>query len=129
MAYDLVRTKSIVSAINCQPSIPTQGSPLQYIFVALNSSGQLVKPNPYGYSIGVLQNTPAIGDPGAVCYPGDLTKVLAGVGGLAAGQYVSTDQNGYGIGAVSGAAMLGQCVIAAAQGGLAVILYQPGVTP
>ena len=117
MAYENARTKSIkATAAFTRPS--------QYSLVKLDTNGQLAPATAGGYAIGVIQDTPAAGDPGAVCYPGDITKVICG-GTFTAGQDVCSDSTGRAVAATSGGYVVGQALTAGAVGFLATIVYQP----
>lgn len=115
MAYEIVRMKSIKA---------TSAITSQYVFVKLDASGQLVVCGSSQYAIGVCQDKPGAGDPGAVCYPGDITKVLCG-GTFAAGQDVASDSSGNAVAAVTAGAVLGMALTAGAAGSIADIIYQP----
>ena len=117
MAYELLKTKSIKATATFASK--------QYTFVKLDTFGTLATPSAGGYAIGVIQDKPAAGDPGAVCYPGDITKVLVGTGGITAGGAVSSDGNGAAVAWTSGAFILGYALYAAAAGALGSIIYQP----
>jgi hypothetical protein len=115
MAYEIVKTKSIKA---------TTAIPSQFVFVKLDSNGQIVVAGSGQYAIGVCQDKPGAGDPGAVCYPGDITKVLCG-GSFAAGQDVGSDASGNAVAAVTAGAVLGMALSAGASGSIATIIYQP----
>lgn len=117
MAYELVRTKSLKSAVAFS----------QFVFMQVDSSGLANLPVAGGYSHGVIQDKPQIGDPTAICFPGDITKVLAN-GTIALGGLVSTDQNGNAVPATPGTVVLGIALTAGAAGYLMDIIYQPGST-
>ena len=117
MAYEIIRTKSIKATATFASK--------QYTFVKIDTSGTLATPSAGGFALGVIPDTPAAGDPGAVCYPGDITKVLAGTGGTTAGGAVSSDGNGAAVAWTSGAFILGYALTTTAAGGLADIIYQP----
>lgn len=118
MAFDNVRCNSF-NAINVGF---TQAQ--QFIFVELDTSGGIIPATQGALAIGVLQDTPPQGDPGAVCMPGNVTKVLCSAT-VTAGQFVSSDANGNAVPATSGAHFLGQAIQGAGAGSLAVILFQP----
>ena len=118
MAYEILKTKSIKCGV---ASLATY----QYSFVKINSSGLLALPSAGGYAVGVLQDKPAAGDPGAVCFPGDITKVVVGSGGFSAGGDVSTDASGHAIAGASGDYVLGIALEAGVNGSIANIIYQP----
>lgn len=115
MAWDIVRTKSLKATI----AIPTQ-----FVFVAIDTNGQAVLPAAGAYAVGVIQDTPSAGDPTAVCFPGDVTKVLCS-GTFAAGAQVMTDATGAALAATATNWILGIALSAGAAGFLADILYQP----
>lgn len=115
MAFDLLRVKSLKATI---------AIPVQFVFVNIDTNGGIVLPSAGGYAIGVCQDTPLAGDPAGVCYPGDITKVLASAT-ITAGQDVSTDANGNAIAAVSADYVLGTALTAGANGFLMDIIYQP----
>jgi hypothetical protein len=102
----------------------TSFAALQFTFVKLNGSGQLVSSAIGGNSIGVIQDKPAVGDPGSVCRPGDITKVQCS-GTLVAGGNVSSDASGKAIPSVTGDYILGQALTAAVNGQVASVLFQP----
>lgn len=116
MAYELLKTKSIKATASLAAS--------QYCFVKLDTLGQLALASAGGYAIGVLQDKPLAADPGAVCFPGDITKVQCG-GTFAAGQDVCADAAGKAVAATSGGFVLGQALTAGAAGAIADIIYQP----
>ena len=116
MAYEILKLKSIKATASLAAS--------QFCFVKIDTSGQIALPAAGGYAVGVLQDKPAAGDPGAVCYPGDITKVLCG-GTITAGQDVATDVNGKAVAAATGNFILGIALTAGAASGLADIIYQP----
>jgi hypothetical protein len=118
MASEIVRTKSIISTTD------QSAATAQYTFQKLDSSGQLVACTAGAYSIGVLQDKPKAKDPGAVCYPGDETKVRCG-GSFNAGGDVASDANGNAVAATSGGYVLGQAIDAGVSGFIARIIYQP----
>ena len=118
MAYELLKTKSIKCGSASLASY-------QFSFVKIGSDGLLALPSAGGYAVGVLQDKPVAGDPGAVCFPGDITKVMCGAGGFSAGGDVATDASGYAVAATSGHYALGIALEAGVNGFLATILYQP----
>lgn len=115
-SFEIVRTKSIKSTSDLRTK--------QYTFVKLDGSGQIDTPGSGGWCIGVLQDKPNVGDPGAVCYPGDITKVLCG-GTFAAGADVMTDGSGQAVAVTTGGFILGQALNAGASAKYAEIVYQP----
>lgn len=85
----------------------------QFTFQKLDTNGQLAAPASGGSVVGVLQDKPvAQGQPGQICGPGSITKVVAGAA-VAAGAFVSTDSNGKAVTSTTGAQMLGQALEAA----------------
>ena len=96
----------------------------QFTFVKIDAYGQLATPTAGGYAIGVIQDKPLAGSPGAVCCPGDITSVQSG-GVFAKGDDICTDASGYAVKATSGGYVLGIALSAGAVGSLASILYQP----
>ncbi len=117
MAYEVLRMRSFKATGSLASS--------QFCFVKIDTSGGIALPSAGGYAIGVLQDKPAAGDPGAVCSPGDITKVVSG-GAFAAGQGVSTDASGNAIAAISADYQLGIALQAATGSAQTVsILYQP----
>jgi hypothetical protein len=116
MAYEIVKTKSIKATATFASK--------QYTFVKIDTNGQLATPSAGGYAVGVIQDKPAAADPGAVCYPGDITKVKCG-GAFNAGDDVSTDGSGCAVAATSGAYVLGIALTAGVSTYLADIIYQP----
>ena len=116
MATEIIKTKSIVATASFASK--------QYTFVKLDTSGQLASPSAGGNAIGVIQDKPAAGDPGAVCYPGDITKVAC-AGSFSAGQAVMTDSGGKAVVATSGSVVLGYALTAGANNFLADIVFQP----
>ena len=118
MAYELLKTKSIKCGTASLASY-------QFSFVKIDTSGLLALPSAGGYAVGVLQDAPAAGSPGAVCFPGDITKVMCGAGGFNAGGDVATDASGYAVAATSGHYALGIALEAGVNGSLADIIYQP----
>lgn len=119
MAYDIVKTKSIKCGAASLASY-------QYSFVNINTSGLLALPSAGGRAVGVLQDAPGIGSPGAVCFPGDITKIMAGAAGFAAGDNVMTDASGYGVTASSGRYVLGVALTAGVSGSIGELIFQPG---
>ena len=116
MAFEIVRTKSI----NATATFASK----QFTFVKIDTNGQLATPSAGGYAIGVVQDKPGAGSPGAVCFPGDITKVLCG-GSFDPGDEVMTDGNGKAVVATSGSFVLGTALSSGANGSLATIIYQP----
>jgi hypothetical protein len=116
MAFEIVRTKSI--------NVTATFASKQYTFVTLDTNGQLATPSAGADAIGVIQDNPASG-PGAVCSPGDITKVKCG-GSFDAGDYVTTDGSGLAVEATSGDHILGQALAAGALNAIATILFQSG---
>lgn len=117
MAFEnQVANRSFIAAISF--------ASLQFTFAKLNSSAQLAAPTLGGDAIGVVQDKPAAGDPGAVCRPGDITKVQCAAT-IAAGGYVSTDATGKAIPSVTNDYVLGIALAAGASGGLTTIVFQP----
>jgi hypothetical protein len=77
-----------------------------------------------GDAVGVLQNKPQhVGDASSVAIFG-VSMVVAGVGGLAAGNAVSSDATGQGILTTSTNKVLGKCIEAAGVGELAAVLLR-----
>ena len=120
MAFEIINSlRSFVSGFNAL------GPPrYQFYFVSINSSGQLYRTTQGGMAIGVLQDTPRAAEPGGVCGPGSVTKVMCG-GAFNAGDYVISDSQGRAVKATSGANFLGQALSAGVLGYLADIIYQP----
>lgn len=90
-------------------SIPASAdlSSYQYHFVKLDTNGQLALASDGGNAIGVLQDKPnAAAQPGSVCGPGDITRVVYG-DAVAKGAQVASDTNGHCVTAVSGDQILG----------------------
>jgi hypothetical protein len=117
MAYDLVRTKSIKATASLANN--------QFSFVKLDVNGQLVLASAGGSCVGVLQDKPGAGDPGAVCFPGDITKVLCGAA-IPAGSAVASDGSGRAVVGTSGASALGYALTAStALGQIIDIVYKP----
>ena len=116
MAYESNKTVSIKATA----SLATK----QYTFVKLDSSGQITTPSAAASAIGVLQDKPAAGDPGAVCLSGSITKILCG-GNFNAGGAVCTDGNGAAVAATSGGYVLGVALSAGATGFITTIIFQP----
>lgn len=96
----------------------------QYTFVTLDANGQLASPSAGASAIGVIQDKPGAGDPGAVCRPGDVTKVMAG-GSFNPGDKIASDGNGKAVLATSGAYILGQACAAGASGKITTMIFQP----
>jgi hypothetical protein len=96
----------------------------QFTFVLIDSNGQLATPTAGASAIGVIQDKPGAGDPGAVCRPGDVTKVVAG-GTFAAGDKLASDGNGKAVVATSGAYVLGVALMAGAANKIATMIFQP----
>lgn len=116
MATELARFKSIKAT----SSLTTK----QFCFVKLDSNGQIVLCGNGQYAIGVLQDKPAAGDPGAVCFPGDITKLVLG-GTVTAGQDLQSDGNGAAVAAVTGSFVIGQALAGGSSGAIITALYQP----
>ncbi len=116
MAVEIVRTKSIVATATFAAK--------QFTFVKIDSSGQLASPSAGGPAIGVIQDKPIAADPGAVCYPGDITKIQC-AGSFTAGQYVMTDSGGKAVVATSGSYVLGVALTAGSANFIATIIFQP----
>lgn len=118
MASDLVHNRSF----NATTSLATR----QFRFVKADTSGGISLCGVGDYAVGVLQDKPGAGDPGAVCTPGDITKIVLGAT-LTAGQYVMSDSTGRAVAAVSGAYALGQVREGGAADEIGVIVFQPVV--
>ncbi len=120
MAFEsTIRTNSFVTS--------TSYASKQFCFVAFAALAHtLANPTLGGYAIGVIQDNPASGEPGAVCVPGSITKVQCG-GSFNDGDEVSTDANGKAIAAASGDLVLGRAMSAGANATVATILFQPEV--
>lgn len=117
MAYESLKTKSIIAGIDL--------SAKQHTFVRVDSSGTLNAPTAGGNAIGVVQDKPAAGDPGAVCFPGDITKVVAGAQ-ILAGAEIMTTSAGKAVTVTSGSFVLGIALMAASGDGSVIsILFQP----
>ncbi len=116
MAIEIIKTKSINATATF--------SAKQFTFVKIDTSGQLATPGSGAYAVGVIQDKPAAGDPGAVCYPGDITKVQCG-GSFTAGQEVMTNSSGQAVVATSGSFVLGVALTAGTLNFLADIIFQP----
>lgn len=119
MAYEIVKTKSIVATATFASK--------QFTFVKIDTNGQLATPSAGGYAIGVVQDKPLASSPGAVCFPGDITKVRAG-GSFSKGDDIATDGSGKAVVATSGAYVLGVALSDGTDGYDATIIYQPKAT-
>jgi hypothetical protein len=119
MAYELLRLRSFKATA----SLATK----QFTFVKIDAAGGISTPFTYGHAIGVLQDKPGAGDPGAVCSIGDITKVLCG-GAFNPGDFISTDSSGQAIKVSSGSNNLGVALTTGVTGFLADIVYQPNGT-
>jgi hypothetical protein len=111
-------TKSIVADV----SLATN----QFCFVRLNpANARLTLAVPGGVAIGVLQDKPGAGDPGLVCGPGDISKVIAGAT-IAASQFVTGDNLGRAVVAATAQPFLGIALNnSTAAGSLIDIIFQP----
>lgn len=96
----------------------------QYTFVTLDSNGQAATPSAGAGAVGVMQDKPAASDPGAVCGPGSITKVVAG-GSFNAGDMVMTDGDGKAVVATTGSKVLGRATSSGSANKIATILFQP----
>jgi len=117
MATEIVHNRSFIATASLAAS--------QYCFVKMNSSGGISLCDDGDAAIGVLQDKPGEGDPGAVCSPGDLSKVLLG-GTVSAGENVASDSDGHAVAAASGAYNLGTARSAGDEGDVITILFMPG---
>lgn len=82
----------------------------QFTFQKVDTNGQLAAPSSGGNVVGVLQDKPtAQGQPGQICGPGSVTKVVAAAA-IAAGALVSTDSSGKAVTSTTGAEILGQAL-------------------
>jgi hypothetical protein len=91
-------------------------SAAQFLFVKVNASSQIVKCTVSGESPdGVLQSKVASGQPADVDRNG-VSKVVAGPGGITAGNDVTTNASGQAITAASGDFIAGRCILSAASG-------------
>lgn len=97
----------------------------QYTFVKM-VAGALQTPSAGADAIGVIQDNPASGSPGAVVTtPGDRTKIRTGEA-FAADSFVSTDGNGAAVAVATGEYVLGQAVTASSGAGdLITIVFKP----
>lgn len=117
MAVEIIKTKSI--------NITASFASKQYTFVKIDSNGTLASPSAGGQAIGVIQDNPATaGDPGAVCYPGDITKIRCN-GSFNPGDLVMSTSGGLAVVAASGNFALGVALTAGSVGFLAEIIFQP----
>lgn len=116
MAYEIVRTKSIVATSTLAAG--------QFHFVKIDANGQIVLCGDGGYAVGVVQDKPGASDPGAVCYPGDITKIMCG-GTFSAGDELASDSSGHAVYAVTGDYVLGVALSAGADTKYATMIYQP----
>jgi len=124
MAYDLIRgLKSIPANHNFQTD--TNYTTGQYTFVKLDSTGALVQCGSGQLAISVIQDTPNVGEPGACCSPGDITKIMCN-GTVNAGEAVMCDSTGAAVPSTSGASTLGWALAAGAAGSMTEIVFQPG---
>ncbi len=107
-------------------------SAYQFRFMKLDGNGRLALPTLGGHTVGVLQDKPtALGQPGQICRPGDITKVYV-ASSITAGAFVSADATGQAIPAVSGDYIEGWALeavtsVSAPPSGNAIarIVYQP----
>lgn len=97
----------------------------QFYFIKIDTNGQLASvASTGGRSIGVLQDKPtAQGQPGQVCRPGDISKIVLG-GTVAAGDFVMSDSNGKGVVCTSGSHILGQALDGGDSGDIVRIVFQ-----
>lgn len=117
MAYENIPSPR---SINATATFATK----QYTFVTIDSNGTLATPSAGGSAIGVIQDKPTASQPGAVCRPGDVTKVQAG-GSFNPGDYVMTNSSGQAVVATSGSYILGIALAAGANGYDTTIIFQP----
>jgi hypothetical protein len=116
MAYESVNPKSIIAGADLRS--------YQLRFVRLDTNGRLALAAAAGDAVGVLQDKPNLGDPGAVSRDGDFTKVVAG-GVIYAGEYVQVGTDGKAVATTTGVDSLGQAMMAAgADGDVITILQQ-----
>lgn len=117
MAIELLHS---IKSIKATASLSTT----PYLFVNIDSNGQVVAAGNGGDAIGVIQDKAGAGDPSLVCGPGDITKVTCG-GSFNPGDYVQSNASGQAVKAVSGSIILGKALSAGANAFLADILFQP----
>jgi hypothetical protein len=116
MATELVNNRSFIATTSLATS--------QYCFVKMNTSGGISLAGAGIVAMGVLQDKPGEGDPGAVCSPGDLSKVLLG-GTVSAGDYLISDGSGHAIQGGSAGAALGIARSAGDAGDIITMLFMP----
>lgn len=98
----------------------------QYCFMKIDTNGQLAPVSSTGArSVGVLQDKPtAQGQPGTLCRPGDVTKIVL-INSVTKGALVMSDNAGKGLPATSGAHILGWALDQGSAGDIIRIVYQP----
>lgn len=96
----------------------------QFTFVDVDTSGGISSSTSGGDAIGVVQDKPAAASPGAVCRPGDITKIVAG-GTFAAGDKLMSDSAGKAVVATTGGYILGKALAAGASGKVTTMVFQP----
>ena len=119
MAYDILGFCKSIKSTNDLFTVRQQ-----YYFVKIDSNGQIVVCAAGNYSVGVVQDTPKAGDPGLVCGPGALTKVMCG-GSFSPGQYVMSNSTGQAVAASSSSHILGIALTAGVLNYIAEIIFQP----
>jgi hypothetical protein len=116
MATEVVNNRTFIAT----SSLATK----QYCFVKMDTSGGIVLCGSAGRAIGVLQDKPGAGDPGAVCSPGDLTKILLG-DTVTAGATLISDADGHAIAGGSAGSNLGIARSAGDAGDVITMLFMP----
>ena len=110
-------------------TLPAGGdlSTAQWKLVDVNSSGQAVVVSAANArAIGVLQNDPAAAGREAEIAIAGVVKILVGAVAVAAGDEVEADASGSILTAAgAGSNIIGKCLVGAAAGGLAEVLFQP----
>jgi hypothetical protein len=97
----------------------------QFYIVDISANNTVTVASSAGQAcFGVLQNAPESGEVASVRY-GGVSKVVAGTGGLAAGDLVQAAADGTAIDAASGDYTIGMCVIGASAGESATIVVMP----
>jgi hypothetical protein len=117
MAFEIQSSKSINAGVDLRTK--------QYTFVRLDNTGRLASAGAGASAIGVLQDKPNLNDPGAVCGPGDITKIVCG-GNIPAGADIMSDANGAAVVATSGSYILGANLYGAGVAGAVITMrFQP----
>lgn len=98
----------------------------QFAFVTIDTASRVNLTGAGLNADAVLQDTPAALDrAAALAFPGSITKILIGAGGLTKGDHVASGANGTAVTAASTNIILGTCIKGGLSGELGDMLFHP----